>query len=299
MNITEVAARPIRDRAHHVARGLSRVLGNGIDPSDPSNRDTEFIERTVLPVFRLLFKYYFRVYAEGLENIPRQGPFLVVSNHNGGPILPDTWMMLTLWWNEYGATRPGYAVVHDFAFRVPIVKTFLGKVGGIRASRENASKILEMDGPLVVYPGGTEDCFKSFWKRNKICFENRTGFVQLALAKGVPILPVVSTGGHEVYFTLFSSRKRARFAGLTKWARVKSCPVNLGLPWGIWMTGFLPYIPLPAKIKFKAGPLIHLDPPSSRATSNGYVDACYRRVVDVIQGMLDEVAQERRWPVLG
>ena len=174
-------------------------------------------------------------------------------------------MMLTIWWSQYGTARPGYAAVHDLAFRVPIVKTFLGKVGGIRASRENAGKILEMDGPLVVYPGGTEDCFKSFWKRHKICFENRTRFIQLALAKGVPILPVVSTGGHEVYFTLFSSRKLARLTGLTKWARLKSCPVNLGLPWGIWMTGFLPYIPLPAKIKFKVGDLIHLDPPSSRA----------------------------------
>ena len=70
MNTTRVTARTIRDRAHHVAEGLSRVLGNGIDPSDPSNRDPEFIERTVLPVFRFLSKYYFRVEAEGLENIP-------------------------------------------------------------------------------------------------------------------------------------------------------------------------------------------------------------------------------------
>ena len=299
MSRTKITAQTIRDGALHVAGELSRILGYGIDPSDPSNRDPEFIESTVLPIFRLLSKYYFRVEAKGLENIPRQGPFLVVSNHNGGPILPDTWMMLTIWWSQFGTSRPGYAVVHDFAFRVPIVKTFLGKVGGIQASKENASKILDMDGPLVVYPGGTEDCFKSFWKRNKICFENRTGFIQLALAKGVPILPVESTGGHEVYFTLFSSRKLARLTGLTRWARIKSCPVNLGLPWGIWMTGFLPYIPLPAKIKFKVGPLIRLDPPSSRAKNNGYVEACYGRVVGVMQGMLDELAQERRWPVLG
>jgi len=196
---------PVSSAMKHFAEQVSKIWGRGMDPSDPSNRDPEFIEEVALPVFRKVLKYYFRAEAESLENIPKQGPFLVVSNHNGGPILPDTWMMLTIYWSEFGTARPGYAVVHDLAFRVPIVRTFLGKVGAIRASKENARKILEMGGPLVVYPGGTEDCFKSFWKRNRICFENRTGFIKLALEKRVPILPVVSTGGHEVYFTLFQA----------------------------------------------------------------------------------------------
>ena len=295
----EDTARTLLRGMSRAAGQVSRIWGRGMDPSDPSNQDPDFIEKVALPVLRILLKHYFRTEAEGLENIPREGPFLVVSNHNGGPILPDTWMMLAIYWSEFGAARPGYAVVHDFAFRVPVVKTFLGKVGAIRASRENARKILEMGGPLVVYPGGTEDCFKSFWKRHKICFENRTGFIRLALEKKVPILPVVSTGGHEVYFTLLSSRKLAKWTGLSRWARVKSCPVNVGLPWGIWMTGFLPYIPLPAKLKFKVGTLIHLEPPPSRAMENGFVEASYRRVVHIMQGMLEELAAERRWPVLG
>ena len=299
MNATVRIPPTIRDRAHQLVEGLSRVLGNGVDPSDPSNRDPEFIEKTALPILRLLFKYYFRVEYEGVENIPQKGPFIVVANHNGGPILPDSWMMLTYWWKTYGTDRPGYAAVHDLPFRIPIVKTFLCKVGAVKAGRESARRVLDMDGPLVIYPGGTEDCFKSFWKRHKICFENRNGFIQMALEKSVPVLPVVSTGGHEVYFTLFSSRKLARWTGLSRWARMKCCPVNLGLPWGIWMTGFLPYLPLPSKMRFKVGTLIHLDPPSSQAANNGYVEACYRRVVDVMQGMLDELAQERRWPVLG
>ena len=108
MNITGVAAHTIRDRAHDVAGGFSRVLGNGIDPSDPSNRDPEFIERTVLPVFRFLSKYYFRVEAEGLENIPQKGPFLVVSNHNGGPILPDTWTSRLVSGRGGRSTRGGF-----------------------------------------------------------------------------------------------------------------------------------------------------------------------------------------------
>jgi len=65
------------------------------------------------------------------------------------------------------------------------------------------------------------------------------------------------------------------------------------------MTGFLPYIHLPAKMKFRVGSLIHLDPPAFRALNNGYVDACYQQVVHVMQGMLDELAAERRWPILG
>jgi hypothetical protein len=65
------------------------------------------------------------------------------------------------------------------------------------------------------------------------------------------------------------------------------------------MTGFLPYIPLPAKIKFQVGEIIHLDPPSSKAIDNGFVESCYWNVVHIMQGMLDKLAAERRWPVLG
>ena len=73
----------------------------------------------------------------------------------------------------------------------------------------------------------------------------------------------------------------------------------MGLPWGIWPTGFLPYIPFPSKMKFKVGELIHLDPPSARALNNGFIGTSYRQVVDTMQDMLDDLAAERRWPVIG
>src|SRR5262249_60462545 len=40
----------------------------------------------------------------------------------------------------------------------------------------------------------------------------------------------------------------------------------LGLPWGIWLTGFLPYLPLPSKFVYRVGTPIELghDPDAAR-----------------------------------
>src|SRR5262249_27541825 len=63
---------------------------------------------------------------------------------------------------------------------------------------------------------------------------------------GVPIVPVVNVGGHEVYFTVFSSQRLARWSGMSWLTRVKTVPLTLGLPWASGSRGFVPYLPLPA-----------------------------------------------------
>src|SRR5262249_15485363 len=138
---------------------------------------------------------------------------------------------------------------HDAALRVPLLRTFLVKVGGLRASPGNAEKVLGLGAPLLVYPGGELDCLKSFWRRHTVDFHGRTGFIEMALRLGVPILPVVNVGGHEVYFTVVSSQRLARWTGLSRLTRVKTVPLTLGLPWGIWLTGFMPYLPPAVEVR--------------------------------------------------
>ena len=204
---------------------LADFLSHDVDPSDPASRDPEFIRTVALPAFDALRTYYFRSEIEGVENVPRQGPFFAVANHNGGPLLPDCWVLVSYWWSALGPERPAYAMVHDAALRVPLLRTFLVKVGGLRASPENAEKVLGLGAPLLVYPGGELDCLKSFWRRHTIDFHGRTGFIEVALRLGVPILPVVNVGGHEVYFTVFSSQRLARWSGLSRLTRVKTVPL--------------------------------------------------------------------------
>ena len=270
-----------------------------VDPDDPSCRDPEFIRTYALPFFRFIGERYFRAEVEGEEHFPRTGPFIAVANHNGGPMLPDCWVMAAFWWASLGPERPAYAMVHDAALAVPGLRTFLVRVGGLRGTRANAEKVLRLGAPLLVYPGGELDCLKSFWRRHTIDFHGRTGFIELAMRTGAPILPVVNVGGHEVYLTVYSSQRLARWTGMARLTRVKTLPVNIGLPWGVWLTGFLPYLPLPAKFVYRIGEPIHLGHDVRRSRDRRAVQDAYARVTGVMQDMLDDLARRRRLPVLG
>jgi 1-acyl-sn-glycerol-3-phosphate acyltransferase len=268
------------------------------EPYDQAARDPEFIRSVAQPLFDRL-RAYFRSEIEGGDRLPRNRPFIAVANHNGGPLLPDCWVLASHWWSVLGVDAPSYALVHDAALAIPGLRTFLGRIGGLRASRASAEYALARGGPLLIYPGGELDCLKSFWRRHRIDFRGRMGFIRLALEHRVPIVPVVNVGGHEVYVTLWSSERLARWTGLARLTRVKTLPLNLGLPWGVWLGGFVPYLPLPAKFVYRVGPPIELQGGPEAARDENRVRIAYARVTRVMQGMLDDLARRRRYPVFG
>jgi 1-acyl-sn-glycerol-3-phosphate acyltransferase len=266
---------------------------------DLSLRDPEFIRDWAVPVLDAVSTYYFRTSFQDVHNVPRQGPFIAIGNHGGGPLLPDVFMMAARWWKLFGVETPAYVMVHDIAFRVPAVRDVLLRLGALPASRENASAVLESGGVVLAFPGGELEAQRSFRERDRIDFRGRVGFIELALEWGVPILPVVNVGGHEVYFTLFSSRLLARLTGLRRFTGIKTLPVNLGLPWGIWATSFLPYVPFPAKISYRVGKPIQVPEDPALARDRLYVRTLYTEITSTMQTMLDELSAERRTPVLG
>jgi len=278
---------------------LETLLNEELDPDDLDSRDPDFIQSYGIPFVDFLRNYYFRTEYEGQEYFPETGPVMVVCNHNGGPILPDCWVLLSIYWELFGTERPAYALVHDAVFRVPGLGTLLLKLGALRASYANAEKVLDAGGVLLVYPGGELDCLRSFWRRNEVNFFGRSGFIRLALRLGVDILPIVNVGGHETAFTLFSSEWLARWSGIKALTRVKTVPVTVGLPWGIWATGFVPFLPLPAKFSYKMGKPFRFRTGENLHWDDQVVRRAYVGIEDTMQDMLDELASRRRLPVLG
>ncbi len=293
-----VSRAPVEPPPASFLRPLLDFLGEAsVDPDDLRNRDPEFI-RTVVPWLDAVTSRYFRPEYAGVEHLPRSGPFIAVGNHNGGPMLPDLWTMLPFWAEQVGTDLPVYAMVHDVAFKVKVAGNFFARLGGLRACRRNAEKVLAGGAGLLVYPGGELDCFRSFWQRDTIDLQGRTGFVELAFEHGAPIIPFVNVGAHETCFTLLSSRTLARWTGLERLTRVKTLPVNLGLPWGLWVSGFVPFLPLPAKFAYRFGEPIPVPRDPDRARDPQAVRGVYRMVTGVMQDMLNELAR-RRWPLLG
>jgi 1-acyl-sn-glycerol-3-phosphate acyltransferase len=277
---------------------LEELWRTDLDPSDLSGRDPEFIEQYGRPICRWLSGRYFRAGFEGLDNLP-DPPFIAVAVHSGAPLLPDVWPMLAVWWERFPLEQPGYALVHDAAFRIPLVRNILIKLGALRATPENAARVLEAGGTVLVFPGGDLEAMRAFRSRHTISFHGRTGVVRLALESGVPLVPVVNVGGHEVYVVLTSGRRLAEWSGLARLTRIKAVPVVAGLPWGIWFTGMMPYLPLPARIDYKVGEPLEFPRAPDMAGDEVMLRREAGRLQDRMQSMTWELAERRGRPVLG
>ena len=66
------------------------------------DRNPEFIQ-LLLPIWELLYRYYFRVQSDGWHHVPASGKMLVVGSHNGGIAAPD---MLCSSTNGSAGTEP-------------------------------------------------------------------------------------------------------------------------------------------------------------------------------------------------
>ena len=147
--------------------------------ADLDERDPDYIRET-LPGLWLLASLYFRAEVRGLEHIPEEGPVLLVGNHSGGNLTPDT-HVFTLAFNTYfGVERRFYQLAHNLVLSMPGLGC-LRKYGTVAASPENAAKALDSGAALLVYPGGDYEVHRPSWESAQVDFGGRKGFIRLAL----------------------------------------------------------------------------------------------------------------------
>jgi 1-acyl-sn-glycerol-3-phosphate acyltransferase len=274
--------------------GLAEQVQSRIPVADLDERDPDYI-RESLPRQWLLASLYFRAEVRGLGNIPEQGPVLLVGNHSGGNLTPDTPVFTLAFCAYFGVERPFYQLAHNLVLSMPGL-SFLRKFGTVAASPQNAKRALESGAALLVYPGGDHEVHRPSWERNRVDFDGRKGFIRLALEQDVPIVPVVAVGGQETALFLSRGRGLARTLGLDRMFRLKVLPISLALPWGLNVGDMMGHIPLPAKITVEALPAIYLREEFGEEPDLGEV---YDHVMAQMQDALDSLAAERRLPVIG
>src|SRR5438874_4852511 len=162
--------------------------------ADLEERDPDFI-RENLPAFWLIASLYFRADVKGLENIPDAGPVLLVGNHSGGNVIPDTQIFMLAFNTYFGVERPFYQLAHNLILTLPGL-SWLRKMGAVAASRENAHKALASGAALLVYPGGDYETNRPSWQSSSVDFAGRKGFIHLALERKLPILPAAAIPRH-------------------------------------------------------------------------------------------------------
>lgn len=275
------------------------ALGRRSDAGgDPGERDPDFVEH-VLESVEPALRYYFRAEVHGGEHIPERGPALLVGNHSGGLQTAESFVLFREVLRRHGKHRALYGLAHNLAFDDPTFRKYVGRFGGLRAGHESARRAFERDALVLVYPGSDLDSFRPWSERHRVVLGNRTGFVRLALENRVPIVPVVTAGAQEAFYVLTRGEGIARALGLKKRLRTEVFPIALSLPWGV-APATLPYIPLPTKMVTRFGPPIRFDHlPPEAASDPAVVSRCYEEVHAAMQGMLDALTAQRRWPVIG
>lgn len=249
-------------------------------------RDPELIE-SILPLVRFLNERYLRVRCEGFDALPTE-PVLYVGNHSGGIAGPDVCCTLGALWHARGSAAPLYALAHDFPMRqFRRFGAFIERFGALRAAPANALSALGSGAQVLVYPGGDLDAYRHTRRRDEVVLGTRTGFVRVAQAAGVPIVPIVAHGAHRSAYIFCEGERIARLIRLKQWGRLERFPLAFALPWGLTLGPWLPYLPLPFPIQLRVLPKItaprHENPAAIR-----------ERVREAMQLALNELAARAR-----
>jgi 1-acyl-sn-glycerol-3-phosphate acyltransferase len=118
----------------------------------------------------------------------------------------------------------------------------------------------------------------------------------MALERNVPLVPVVAIGGQETALFLSRGERLARALRLKQLARLDVLPISIALPWGLNIGDLGGHIPLPAKITVQVLEPIDL---AERYGDDPDHQQIYEDVTGAMQRTLDDLADERRLPVIG
>jgi 1-acyl-sn-glycerol-3-phosphate acyltransferase len=218
-------------------------------PAEDASREvddwgrSERVFNLLEPLLDFYYRYWFRVDARGLENVPAQGGALLVSNHSGA-LPPDGPMIMQALRNEHPTPRPVYMLGEHWFRGYPGVGMLANKIGMVAAHPANAQRLLGDEGKLaLVFPEGQKASRKLFWQRYKLRRFGRGGFVKTAMRSGVPIVPIAVVGAEEAMPIFAHVRPLERLTGLLYF------PVNHAFP-HFGLAAGLMYLPAKFKIRF-------------------------------------------------
>ena len=260
--------------------------GDRVDDADP-----EAIRRAHRALRRVFGAgRWFDLDVAGWRNVP-SSPALIVSNHSGGTLIPDAWGLMTAWYDRFDVDRILHPLAHEIILSNPGTGPWLARCGALKGDPSVAIEALRRGRDVLVMPGGDVDTWRPYRDRYRVCFGGRRGYARLAIAAGVPIVPVANAGAHETLIVLARGERLARWLQLPRLARARVFPVHLSLPYGL-AVGPWPHLPPPTKLSYRVGSPIGPPKPNGVTTERAaaMLDV---EVRSALQGLLDRLQQER------
>lgn len=148
----------------------------------------------VIPPVSLIAK----IRISGAEKVPQQGAFVLAPNHYSEF---DPLIVAVAVWRIGRAPR---FMAKESLFRVPVLGWFLRRTGMIPVARtssaasarqtmQQSEQLVEHGRGVIVYPEGTLTRDPELWP-----MRGKSGAVRLALADGIPLIPMAQWGAQEI-----------------------------------------------------------------------------------------------------
>lgn len=166
-------------------------------PPIPKKREKSVALWAAASILAPLFRLFFKTVPKGVENLPKSGAYILVSNHTSyaDPLAMAYFIFVNL-------GRAPHFLAKESLFRIPIFGSWLPHLGQVpiyRQGRSNqdslsaAKAYLSAGHTIIMFPEGTLTRDPDYWP-----MRGRSGAIRLAIESGVPVYPVAHHGAEKV-----------------------------------------------------------------------------------------------------
>jgi 1-acyl-sn-glycerol-3-phosphate acyltransferase len=184
------APAPAKAAKRTAAKGGPPAVAAPAPAAAEDGPDLAFVER-LAPFLRTL-RSYTRLQVAGLDHVPAQGPAILAANHTGWLGLDYALAALSVY---DGVGRLPRGMAHAAWFKAPATRTFARKAGLFEVTKDAMRERLARGDLVMLFPEGEKGAFRPGSDYALEPFAR--GFVRVAMAAQVPVVPVAILGGEE------------------------------------------------------------------------------------------------------
>ena len=217
---------------------------------------------------------------------------ILVGNHALDIVDP-----LLLLANVYKSTgRVPHFVGHENGwFKVPVLRDIAERFHVIPSRRlEQTAAALRRSGFLMLYPGSNREAAMRSYRDEpyRLKWENRTGYLRLALQTDADIVFVAALGSDEAYYQsrLPTPRSLLRFANAGDGERYRGARLTFGLLGAHLVPGF---VPLPVRITHFLSSPLDLGDRAATARDPDAIASLHEKLWGECQQFLDNAVRRR------
>lgn len=223
--------------------------------------------------FEALSKYL-RLSVSGVENIPRNGPVVFISNHSGFSGLDALLLRYLIYKNSKSIPK---ILLHRLWYLFESSRNIANNLGFIEAKYSHGVNALKSGKSILLFPEGAHGNFKPYSKKYKLQ-DFKSGFLKMAMECQCSICPVIILGPEESHINL----KKIDLTFLKD--------TVLPVPLNVW--------PLPVKWKVRFLEPIQISDTLEAHPDQRSIRAQVKHIQEQLQGALDECLLERGHPFI-